>query len=93
MIYYDLKSSKYIYQYDSLKFVFSSNLNLNKFKNKLDLTLNERTSKLNYFYKTKGNYDLLILYYLYKKIEHRGCLIYYNDKELDELKFKVILDV
>lgn len=89
IIYNDLKESTFKFQYDDMIFVFSSNFYLNNFLNKYNEYLKTENSKLFAKYKTSIFADYLILIELYKKIEKRGFLIYYKNKELKYYSFNV----
>lgn len=89
IIYNDLKESKFQLKYDKLIFVFSSEFYLNNFINRYEEYLKKENSKLFAKYKTSIFADYLILIELYKKIEKRGFLIYYEDKELQYYSFNV----
>lgn len=89
IIYNDLKESKFKSKYDKLTFVFSSEFYLNNFLNRYQEYLKKENSKLFAKYKTSIFADYLILIELYKKIEKRGFLIYYEDKELQYYSFNV----
>lgn len=81
-VYLDLKESKFIFEYGKLKFVFSSKIYLNKFKNNYISYLRDETNKLHINYKGTVCADDVLLLKLYKIIEKRGFLVYYNNKEL-----------
>lgn len=85
-IIFDLKESNYKYSFEGLTFVFSSELNMNKFKQKIKEYIKQETYKLSYKYSNLNlNFDLFLSVALYKKIEKRGFLIYQNeDIELKE---------
>ena len=91
-IYYDIKCSEYRYTIDNFTFVFSSLFYLNLFKNSIDDVKYEQ-DKINT--KLKNYIDLreLILLNQYKKIEKRGFLVYYRNKELKEYSFKLKLEM
>lgn len=85
LIYYDLQKSDYKVDYLKYTFYFSSELYMNKFKEKLLYTVYTEFNKLNAKY--NGfiiNSKLLIAITLYKRIEKRGFRIVYNNKELKE---------
>ena len=91
-IYYNLKESEYTLNIDNFKFVFSSLFYLTLFKTNLDSYLEYEQSRLNK--KINSNIDLkeVILLDHYKKIEKRGFLVYYKDKELKDYNFIVNLE-
>lgn len=89
MIYLDLHKSKYKYNYKNFCFVFSSSVSLNNFKKRINKEIEERTRRLNIYYNATGSYDELIVLNLYKRIEKRDFLVYYNKKELKDYSFKV----
>ncbi len=90
-IYYNLYESEYKYKIDNFEFVFSSLFYLTLFKTNLESYLKYEQERLNN--KLKKNIELkeVILIDHYKKIEKRGFLVYYKDKELKDYKFIVNL--
>lgn len=90
-IYYNLYESEYKYKIDNFEFVFSSLFYLSLFKANLESYLRYEQERLNN--KLKKNIELkeVILIDHYKKIEKRGFLVYYKDKELKDYKFVVNL--
>lgn len=87
-VYYDLKESPYVFpifenNHNAL-FVFSSKNNLERFSNRQEDYLSLETNKLKSFYKTNFQGDIFLLIRLYKSIEKRGFLIYYDDKEIND---------
>lgn len=89
IIYNDLHESDYIFEYDKIKFVFSSKFYLENFKKRYQDYLKSETDKLYAKYKTSIFADYLILYELYCKIEKRGFLMYYKGKEINEFYFNI----
>ena len=90
-IYYNLYESEYKYKIDNFEFVFSSLFYLSLFKTNLESYLKYEQERLNN--KLKKNIELkeVILIDHYKKIEKRGFLVYYKNKELKDYKFIVNL--
>ena len=86
----DLKTSPYILELvynndDKISFVFSSKINYNKFINKyINNRINISDSLSNRF-KISISFDILSDLCLYRKIEHRGFYIIYNDEVIEWL--------
>lgn len=92
VIHYDLHNSDFKLDVGKYTFVFSSELYKNKFKASLEQYLYEQSIKLIAKYNVKIScYDFLALV-LYKKIEKRGFLVYYEDTQIDDIKFKIVLE-
>lgn len=81
-IYNDINESNYYFQYDNLKFYFSSLFYLDKFKRMYREFIKNETMKLRLKFKSNIDADELILILLYKNIEKRGFKVKYNEKEL-----------
>ena len=91
-IYYDLEESDYKTNIDNFTFVFSSLFYLTLFKTNLEEYIKYENNRINN--KIKKDIDLkeVILLDLYKKIEKRGFLVYYKDKQLKDYSFIVKLE-
>ena len=87
----DLKNSSYIYDYNNLKFYFSSKFYLKKFQENLSYYLFMETTKIINKYKVKINLYLFLAISLYQKIEKRGFYIKYENEEIEIPKFEVDL--
>lgn len=87
----DLEKSNYIYEYNELKFYFSSEFYLRKFKQNLHYYLFTENSKLISRYQVKVNMTLYFAIALYKKIEKRGFYITYNGENLINCKIDVTI--
>ena len=87
----DLKNSSYIYDYNNLKFYFSSKFYLKKFQENLSYYLFMETTKIINKYKVKINLNLFTAISLYQKIEKRGFYIKYGNEEIEIPKFEVDL--
>lgn len=92
-IYYDLEESDYKTNIDNFTFVFSSLFYLTLFKTNLEEYIKYENNRINN--KIKKDIDLkeVILIDLYKKIEKRGFLVYYKDKQLKDYSFIVKLEM
>lgn len=92
-IYYDLEESDYKTNIDNFTFVFSSLFYLTLFKTNLEEYIKYENNRINN--KIKKDIDLkeVILLDLYKKIEKRGFLVYYKDKQLKDYSFIVKLEM
>lgn len=80
---WNLFQSKYIYKYNDLEFYFSSKFYLEKFKEELQNYIDMEAKKFYNRFKVKINLERIFAISLYKKIEKRGCLIYYIDKSIN----------
>ena len=84
MVYKDINESNYIFEYNKLKFYFSSLFYKEKFiKEHIDF-IRDETMKLKIKFKCSIYFDEMILLLLYKKIEKRGFKVLYNDKPIRE---------
>lgn len=84
MIYNDLNESTYIFEYEKLKFYFSSQFYMEKFIRNYEIFLKSETNKLKVKYRCDVSFDYLILLLLYKKIEKRGFKVKLNDFDIKE---------
>ena len=84
MIYIDIEYSDYYFEYDDMKFYFSSQFYLNKFKREYSEFLKDETLKLKIKFKCSIFADYMILLLLYKKIEKRGFRVYYKNNRINE---------
>ena len=84
MVYKDINESNYIFEYNKLKFYFSSLFYKEKYiKEHIDF-IRDETMKLKIKFKCSIYCDEMILLLLYKKIEKRGFKVLYNDKPIRE---------
>lgn len=84
MIYNDLNESTYIFEYDKLKFYFSSRFYLEKFTNTYSQYLKDETMKLKIKFKCNIYADEMILLHLYKLIEKRGFKVLHRGLNISE---------
>ena len=84
MIYNDLNESDYTFEYDDLKFYFSSKFYLEKFTREYSNFIKDETMKFKIKYKCNAYIDDMLLLLLYKKIEKRGFKVLYDGNELQE---------
>lgn len=93
MVYNDINESPFIFEYEDLKFYFSSNFLKEKFIREHINFIKEETMKLRVRFKNIIMCDELILLLLYKKIEKRGFRVYYKNHKLRENTcFNLIID-
>lgn len=71
-VYLDIFESDYYYDLDGVRYYFSSQLYMNKFKENVLNYVNENSIKLKLRYKININFDLFFTLSYYKKIEKRG---------------------
>lgn len=74
-IYLDIYESDYYYDLDGLRYYFSSEFYLIKFKDNVLNYVNENSIRLKMKYKIKFNFDLFLSLAYYRKIEKRGFRI------------------
>lgn len=94
-VYYNTKDSEEFYfVYEDLKFYFSSEVNLRRFKEKLSSYLYEENVKINNKYSIKIDLTLYLMFSLYKIVEKRGYKIIkignnedITNDELSNIKF------
>ena len=84
MIYNNIDESTYFFEYNNLKFYFSSMFYLEKFERDYINFLKDETTKLKVKYKCRIMCDEMILLLLYKKIEKRGFRVYFKNLLLKE---------
>lgn len=93
-IYHNLEESEYQFNYDNLKFVFSSKLYLEKFIGNYKEYLKDGTAKIESEFKATIYADEFLLINLYRKIEKRGFRVLYFNEPLDEkLYYNIELEV
>ena len=80
-IYLKLNESPYVYEKYGIKFYFSSEFYMNKFKQGLREFIDSENMKLEIRYKSPLNAQLYFMLVFYKKIEKRGYRIIYENKE------------
>lgn len=83
-VYYDIGESPYYFQYDGLKFYFSSLFYKEKFIKEYNNFLRNELLKVELKFKCTISCDEMILLLLYRKIEKRGFRAYKNDKQIKE---------
>lgn len=84
-IYYDLSTSPYKLTKDDFEFVFSSEVNLRKFKDQYEDYIFSQTMKLKNAYSFLNiDFDLFLIVSLYKRIEKRGFILKFNGIDLKE---------
>lgn len=71
-VYLDIYESDYYYDLDGVRYYFSSQLYLNKFKENVINYVNENSIKLKLRYKININFDLFLTLSYYRKVEKRG---------------------
>jgi YHS domain-containing protein len=71
-IYLNIEDSDYYYDLDGIRYYFSSEFNLGRFKDRVLNYVNEESIKLKLRYKVNVNFDLFFTISYYRKIEKRG---------------------
>ena len=83
-VYYNLYESEYHYKFKRFEFVFSSKLYINNFKKNFENYTYIENEKIRAKYQVDLEASEYLALSLYKKIEKRGFLVYYNDEEIDK---------
>ena len=83
-VYYNLYESEYHYKFKRFEFVFSSKLYINNFIKQLENYVYIENEKIRAKYQIELEANEYLALSLYKKIEKRGFLVYYNDEEIDK---------
>lgn len=83
-VYYDLNESDYIIDYKRFKFIFSSKFYIEKFKKELYNYINIEQNRIDERYKLRLESSEYLALSLYKKIEKRGFLVYFNGRKIDK---------
>ena len=76
-----LKESPYVYEKFGIKFYFSSEFYMRKFKEGLREFIDNENMKLEIRFKNPINAQLYFLFVYYRKIEKRGYRVIYNNIE------------
>lgn len=82
-VYYDLTKSEYKYNFKRFCFIFSSKFYIMKFERELKNYIKYESDKLIKKYGSYLESDEYLAYSLYKKIEKRGFLVYYEGFRLE----------
>lgn len=82
-VYYNLEDSNYKFSYKRFNFIFSSKFYIEKFKRELKDYISIEEAKISSKYGKLEASEYLALS-LYKKIEKRGFLVYFNDEKIKE---------
>ena len=80
----NLYESEYHYKFKRFEFVFSSKLYINNFKKNFENYTYIENEKIRAKYQVDLEASEYLALSLYKKIEKRGFLVYYNDEEIDK---------
>lgn len=71
-VYQDISESDYYYDLDGVRYYFSSEFNLNRYKERVNDYVNNEIIKLKYRFRVNCSFDLYFQLAYYKKIEKRG---------------------
>ena len=74
-VYYNLEESPFFVEIDDIKFYFSSENRKTKFLEKYKTIIENENSKVSVRYNNIVNFELLWLFYCYKRTENRGFYI------------------
>lgn len=91
-VYYNLDESDYIFEYKDMKFYFSSNTYLTKFKEKYKDYLGMESIKMDIYFNATGYYDRILLLKLYRKIEKRGFRVLYKNRYIS-IPYSLVCEV
>lgn len=79
-IYYNIDESTYFVEINNFRFYFSRLLYKEKFENNYEDFINKENQKVSYRYNNECNFEIMLLFYLYKRIEKNGFYIMKMDK-------------
>ena len=82
-IYYDLEKSKFEVEYKRFRFIFSSQFYLSKFEKDINNFISIEKQKFNLRYGAYLKSDEFLALTLYKKIEKRGFLVYFDGRKIN----------
>lgn len=82
-IYYDLEKSKFEVEYKRFRFIFSSQFYLSKFEKDINNFISIEKQKFNLRYGVYLESDEFLALTLYKKIEKRGFLVYFDGRKIN----------
>lgn len=91
-VYLDIFESDYYYDLDGVRYYFSSQLYLNKFKDNVMNYVNENSIKLKLRYKINLNFDLFLTLSYYRKVEKRGFRVVELSTERKITKDTIIIN-
>lgn len=91
-VYLDIFESDYYYDLDGVRYYFSSQLYLNKFKENVINYVNENSIKLKLRYKININFDLFLTLSYYRKVEKRGFRVVELSTERKITKDTIIIN-
>lgn len=91
-VYLDIYESDYYYDLDGVRYYFSSQLYLNKFKDNVMNYVNENSIKLKLRYKINLNFDLFLTLSYYRKVEKRGFRVVELSTERKITKDTIIIN-
>lgn len=83
-VYHNIELSDYVFEYKRFTFVFSSKFYFNKFQKELSNFININNNRLNNKYNVELEASEYLALSLYKSIEKRGFLVYYNSRRIEE---------
>lgn len=88
----NIKESKFNFTVNEIKFYFSSELYMNKFKNEYQTFIDMETIKLKNKYKVNIKADVMLMISFYKRIEKRGFYIM-NLKTMTEINDTFVFNI
>ena len=91
-IYYNLDETEYVFEYKDMKFYFSSQSYLTKFKEKYKDFIGMESIKMDIYFNATGDYNRILLLKLYRKIEKRGFKVLYRNRYLS-IPYSLVCEV
>lgn len=79
-VYHDISKSDYEFRYKRFLFIFSSKFYIMKFERELQSFIKYNSDSLINKYRVYLESDEYLAFSLYKKIEKRGFMVYFNEE-------------
>ena len=92
-LFYDIDKSNLKFEFNGIIFYFSSDFNLERFKNGYLNYLMEEQDKINAKYHVMSDLKNLLILAYYKKIETRGFRVTFNEEPITNYTLKLIFNV
>lgn len=90
LIYIDINESTFVFELENIKFYFSSDFYLQKYKKEYRSYVKNQQNKLKLQLMCNISAEYIFMINLYKKIEKRGFKVLYKNKSLPENYFATI---
>lgn len=92
-LFYDIEKSTLKFEFNGIIFYFSSDTNLERFKNGYLSYIMEEQDKINAKYHVMSDLKNLLILAYYKKVEHRGFRVTFDKLPVNDYKLKLIFNV